>query len=323
MLRLGIFTSGGDSPGMNAALRAVVRSAANEEIECFGISRGFDGLIRNEISPISTFGVANIIQRGGTILMSARSQAFKTKEGRLKAYENLKTLGINALVGIGGNGTYAGLQKVVEETNIKVIGLPGTIDNDIFGTSRTIGYDTAINTAVQAIDKIRDTAASHERVFFVEVMGRDSGFIGLNTAIAIGAESVLIPEDYEDEKKLFSYFERKDKRRKLFSIIIVTEGNKEGNAIDLAQKVGLKYPNLDIRVSILGHMQRGGSPTAIDRVLASRLGYQAIKCLSNDEHGIALGVLQNEISKTSLIEASTRLNILDSELWELSNILSL
>lgn len=322
-MNLGIFTSGGDSPGMNAAIRAVVRTAQHSGYQCFGIHKGYDGMVNNEISPLSTFDVANIIHRGGTILRSARSKEFLSPEGRERAYTNLKKNDIGALIGIGGNGTYAGLQKVTEETDIQVIGLPGTIDNDIFGTDYTIGYDTALNTAVAAIDKIRDTAASHERVFFIEVMGRDAGFIGLNTAIAVGAESVLIPEIYEDEDQLMSYFEKKDRRKKLFSIIIVTEGNKEGNAIELAQKVGEKYANLDIRVSILGHMQRGGTPSAFDRVLASKLGYEAIRCIGQGQTGLALGLHHGVVSKTTLLDASTKHNNLDPELWSLAKILSL
>ena len=322
-MRIGLFTSGGDSPGMNAAIRAVVRTSAQKEIQCLAIYKGFEGMIKNEIRPISTYDVANIIQRGGTILKSARSAEFKMKEGRNKAYQNLKAHGIEALIGIGGNGTYAGLQKVIEETNLKVIGLPGTIDNDIFGTESTIGYDTAINTAVDAIDKIRDTAASHERTFFVEVMGRDAGFIGVNTAIAVGAESVLIPEVYEDKSKLFSYFDKKNKREKLFSIVIVTEGNKEGNAIQLANQVESAFPNLDIRVSVLGHIQRGGKPSAADRVFASKLGYTAVHLLHQGESGIALGTKQSLINKTSFLDASTKHNILDKAMWDLAHVLSL
>ena len=321
--KIAVMTSGGDSPGMNAAIRSVVRACAYYRVSCVGVYRGYEGLIEGDFIELTARSVNNIINKGGTILKSARSTEFRTKEGRAKAFEKLKEEEIEALVVIGGDGSFTGAVVFNQEYNFPVIGIPGTIDNDIFGTESTIGYDTAINTAVDAIDKIRDTAASHERTFFVEVMGRDAGFIGVNTAIAVGAESVLIPEVYEDKSKLFSYFDKKNKREKLFSIVIVTEGNKEGNAIELANQVESAFPNLDIRVSVLGHIQRGGKPSAADRVFASKLGYTAVHLLNQGESGIALGTEHSLINKTSFLDASTKHNILDKAMWDLAHVLSL
>lgn len=320
---IAVFTSGGDAPGMNAAIRAVVRTAIHEDINVLGIYRGYQGMINNEFEVLNSYSVANIIQRGGTILKSARSEEFRTKEGRASAIENLRKNKIDAIVAIGGNGTYAGAKLLQEEGNIPIIGLPGTIDNDIYGTDFTIGYDTALNNAVSVIDKIRDTADAHERVFFVEVMGRDSGFIGLNVGMAVGAESILIPEIYDDKEKLNEYFRSKKTRQKLFSIVIVTEGNKEGNALELAEEVRKNFPYLDIRVSILGHVQRGGSPTASDRLLASKLGYEAVMQLKNGNKGIALGYRNGELSTTPFGDAIQKYNHLDKNLWKVARVLSL
>jgi len=320
---IGVFTSGGDAPGMNAAIRAVVRTAVHQHVNVFGIYRGYEGLINDEIKQLTTFDVANIIQRGGTILKSARSKDFETKEGRKKAYKNLLKHSIDGLIAIGGNGTYTGAKIFSEEFNVPIIGLPGTIDNDIFGTDNTIGSDTALNNAIWAIDKIRDTAAAHDRVFFVEVMGRDSGFIGLNAGVAVGAEAILIPEILNDTKLLLAHFEKQKKREKMFSIVIVTEGNKEGNAIDLANIVRDNFPYLDIRVSVLGHMQRGGSPTAADRILASKLGYSAVNALVAGEHGFALGIVANKIVQTPFSEATQIFSCFDEQLWKMAKILSL
>ncbi len=321
--RIGVLTSGGDSSGMNAAIRAVVRTAVYNHIEVVGIKRGYAGLIDNEFVELKTIDVANIIHRGGTILKSARCEEFMTKEGRQIAFNNLKAQSIDALIVIGGNGTYAGANIFFQEFLFPIIGLPGTIDNDINGTDVTIGSDTALNNAIWAIDKIRDTADAHDRVFFVEVMGRDSGFIGLNTGIAVGAEAILIPEILDDTALLFSYFTRNKKRKKMFSIIIVTEGNIEGNAFEIANKVREKFDYLDIRVSVLGHMQRGGNPTANDRLVASELGYHAVKFLIEEKHGFALGKNGKGITLTSFIEAIKKNNNVDNSLWKMSKVLSL
>lgn len=320
---IAVFTSGGDAPGMNAAIRAVVRTAIHENIKVFGIYRGYQGMIHDAFKPMDSFSVANIIQRGGTILKSARSEEFRTAEGRALAIQNLRKHSIDAIVAIGGNGTYAGAQILGEESGLPIIGLPGTIDNDIYGTDFTIGYDTALNNAVNAIDKIRDTADAHERVFFVEVMGRDSGFIGLNVGMAVGAESILIPEIYDDKEKLLEYFESKNTRQKLFSIVIVTEGNKEGNALELADEVRANFPYLDIRVSILGHIQRGGSPTAGDRLLASKLGYEAVMQLKHGKRGMALGYRNGVLSQTPFPDAIQQYDHLDKNLWKVARVLSL
>lgn len=320
---IAIFTSGGDSPGMNAAIRAAVRTAHHKGIQPFGVYRGFEGLINGDIKKLSRFDVANIIQRGGTILKSARSEPFKTEEGRQKAINVLKQHKIDALIAIGGNGTYAGANALRKEYDIPIIGLPGTIDNDIFGTETTIGADTALNNAVTVIDKIRDTADAHDRVFFIEVMGRDSGFIGLNTGIAVGAEAILIPEVYTDKDSLLSYFGKKKKRKKMFSIVIVTEGNTEGNAMMVADEVKKAYPYLDVRVSILGHIQRGGSPTAFDRILASTLGYEAIKHLTSNAVSGAMGWSRGALSFTKLEDAIKEGDKDKTELWNMAKILSL
>lgn len=320
---IAVFTSGGDSPGMNAAIRAVVRTATHKGINAHGIYRGYQGMINGDIKELLPFDVANIIQRGGTILKSARSEEFKTKVGRSKAIENLRKHNIDALVAIGGNGTYTGAKMLLEEHHFPVIGLPGTIDNDINGTEVTIGSDTALNNAVEVIDKIRDTADAHERVFFIEVMGRDSGFIGLNVGLAVGAESILIPEIYSDKASLLNYFDQKEKRKKMFSIVIVTEGNTEGNAMKVADEVKEAYPYLDIRVSIIGHIQRGGSPSAADRIIASKLGFEAVNLLMKGESGFALGYKNSILSKTSFTDAIRKTDNVDMELWDISKILSL
>ena len=274
--KIAVFTSGGDAPGMNAALRAVVRTASHYNIECYGVREGFNGLIHDDFTKMGPRSVKNIITEGGTILKSARSKEFMTKEGRQKAYDNCVKHGIEALVCIGGDGTFTGAKVFNEEFDIKVIGVPGTIDNDIFGTDNTIGYDTALNTAMEAIDKIRDTATSHNRVFFVEVMGRDAGFIALNSGIASGALDILIPERKDSIEDLFATFEKAEKAGKSSSIVVVAEGEQLGSIYDIAKATKAGFPDYDIRVAILGHIQRGGSPSCADRVLASRLGYGAV-----------------------------------------------
>lgn len=323
MKKIAVFTSGGDAPGMNACIRAVVRTAIYNNIDIYGIMYGYHGMINDMFNPLNSVSVANIIQRGGTILKTARSEEFRTKEGRRSAYENVLKHGIEGLVCIGGNGTYTGAKIFYEEYGIPSIGLPGTIDNDLYGTDFTIGYDTAINTALQAIDKIRDTADSHDRVFLVEVMGRDSGFIAVDVGIGGGAEGILIPEDHMDMTKLMNYFDRKGKRQKSFSIIVVAEGDQEGGAIGLSQKLSEKYPHLKIRATILGHVQRGGSPTARDRVRASILGSAAVEALLAGRKNQTIGIVNNEVNYTSYEDAIYKKKEISTDLLKLAEILSM
>jgi 6-phosphofructokinase 1 len=305
MRKIAVFTSGGDSPGMNACIRAVVRTAIYYNIEVLGIMNGYEGMINNDVIKLEASSVANIIQRGGTILKSSRSEEFRTVEGRKKAYDNIINNEIEGLICIGGNGTYTGAGIFYEEFGIPSIGVPGTIDNDLFGTDFTIGYDTALNTAMEAIDKIRDTADSHNRVFLVEVMGRDSGFIALAVGIAGGAEAILVPEDQKDEIKLYDIFTRNKGRKKSFSIIVVAEG-EHGGAINAATKLKQKFPELDIKTTILGHIQRGGSPSARDRILSTRLGVSAVERLIEGGKNECVGMINNNIKFTSFKEAVER-----------------
>lgn len=323
MKKIGVFTSGGDAPGMNACIRAVVRTAIYHGLEVDGILYGYQGMIEGQFTSMDSRSVANIIQRGGTILKTARSEAFRTVEGRKKAYNNLIEQGIEGLVCIGGDGTYTGASIFYGEFGIPSIGLPGTIDNDLYGTDYTIGYDTAINTAIQAIDKIRDTADSHDRIFLVEVMGRDTGFIAVDAGIGGGAEGIIIPEDKNDMQKLMAYFERRNKRTKSFSIIVVAEGDEEGGAIELARKINKVHPDLKIRSTILGHIQRGGSPTARDRVRASILGSAAVKALIDGHKNETIGIVNNEVNFTSFEDAIGRKKEISAELLHLAEILSL
>jgi 6-phosphofructokinase 1 len=304
MKKIAVFTSGGDAPGMNACIRAVVRTGIYHNVEVVGIMRGYDGMIQNDFVTLDSATVANIIQRGGTILKSSRSAEFMTKEGRKKAFDNLVSQNVEGLVCVGGNGTYTGAGIFYEEFGIPSIGIPGTIDNDLYGTDFTIGYDTALNTAMEAIDKIRDTADSHNRVFLVEVMGRDSGFIALAVGVAGGAEAILIPEDQLDEQKLFDIFTRKKERRKSFSIIVVAEG-ESGGAFSAANKLKTRFPELDVRTTILGHIQRGGSPSARDRILSTRLGVSAVERLLEGGKNECVGLVNNKIKYTSFSEAVT------------------
>jgi len=320
--KIGVFTSGGDAPGMNACIRAVVRTAIYRNLEVVGIRRGYQGIIDNDMDLMNSRSVANIIQLGGTILKTARCLEFHTLEGRRTAADNLRANGIEGLVCIGGNGSYAGALKLFEEHQIPTIGLPGTIDNDLYGTDYTIGFDTAINTAVEAIDKIRDTADSHDRVFLVEVMGRDAGFIGISVGISGGAEGILIPEDMEDMEKVYRFFNRGDRRSKSFSIIVVAEGDEQGGVLNLASKLNAKYPELDIRATILGHIQRGGSPTARDRILASRLGHGAVNALLNGQKNGALGIVNDEVQLIPFYEAITRHKLINPALISMAEILS-
>ncbi|MCC6817918.1 MAG: 6-phosphofructokinase [Bacteroidia bacterium] len=322
MKRIGVMTSGGDSPGMNACIRAVVRSAAYHGLEVMGIKRGYQGMIENDMELLQMKDVANILQYGGTFLKSARSKDFMTAQGRKIAYDNLVNNQVEALVCIGGNGTYTGAGIFYDEFGIPSIGAPGTIDNDLFGTDFTIGYDTAVNTALDAIDKIRDTADSHNRVFFIEVMGRDSGFIALNAGLAGGAEGILLPEIMNDFDDLIKHFDNKSKRKKEFSIIVVAEGETEGHAFQIADKFNALFPNNDIRVSVLGHIQRGGKPTANDRILASTLGNAAVEQLIAGNKNVCVGVVNNQVVCTSYNDAITQRKSINPILWNLSKILS-
>ena len=321
--KIAVFTSGGDSPGMNAALRAVVRTASYYNLECYGVREGYNGLINNDFTRMGPRSVKNIITEGGTILKSARSKEFMTKVGRQKAYDNCVKHGIEGMVCIGGDGTFKGAKIFYEEYGIKVIGVPGTIDNDIFGTDNTIGYDTALNTAMEAIDKIRDTATSHNRVFFVEVMGRDAGFIALNSGLATGAIDILIPEKKDSIEDLFEVFERAEKAGKSSSIVVVAEGEKLGSIYDLAKATQVGFPDYDIRVTILGHIQRGGSPSCADRVLASRLGYGAVIGLMEGKTNVMAGMQSNKLTYTSIEEAIKKHNEMDQELLKISEILAI
>jgi len=321
--RIAVFTSGGDAPGMNAAVRAVVRTAVFHDLHIYGIYRGFDGMVNGNIKRLDVGDVANIIQRGGTMLKTARSESFRTSEGRKMAYENLMAHDIDGVVAIGGNGTYTGADIFMKEYNIPFVGLPGTIDNDIFGTDYTIGFDTAINTAVQAVDKIRDTADSHNRLFFVEVMGRHAGFIALHTGIGSGAGAIFLPETETLVEDLNESLRKSVKRQKLFNLVIVAEGNKNGDATELAKQIKTLNPNFDVKVTIIGHLQRGGSPTALDRVLASRMGHSSVKALMRGEGGVALGIINDKITFTPFIDAISKNKMLNKDLVRMAEILAL
>ena len=292
---IGILTSGGDAPGMNAAIRAVTRSAIFGGFKVKGIYRGYRGLITGEIVEFKTQNVSNIIQMGGTILKTARCKEFQTPEGRQLAYETLKKEGIDALVVIGGDGSLTGARIFASEYNFPIVGLPGTIDNDLFGTDKTIGYDTALNTIMECVDKIRDTATSHERLFFIEVMGRDAGFLALNGAIATGAEAAIIPEISTEVDQLAELIQNGFRKSKNSSIVLVAESPVTGGAMTLAERVKNEYPQYDVRVTILGHLQRGGSPTATDRILASRMGAAAVDALLEDQRNVMIGIRNDEI----------------------------
>jgi len=319
--KIAVLTSGGDAPGMNACIRSVIRACAHYDLEVFGIHRGYQGLIENEIHPMTTSSVANIIQMGGTILKTARSMDFMTPEGRKKAHQNLVNLGIEGIVCIGGNGTYTGAMIFEKEFGIPSMGCPGTIDNDLWGTDSTIGYDTAINTAMEAIDKIRDTADAHNRIFFVEVMGRHSGHIALLSGIAGGAEGIFIPERGNEFDDIVQLYESKA-RKKEFSIFVVAEGDEEGRAYEISKRFQAIYPETDCRVTVLGHVQRGGRPTANDRILASRLGAHAVKALIDGRKNEAVGVVNNDIKFTSFQEAIEHKKDIQDNLWVLNTIIT-
>ncbi len=322
MQKIAVLTSGGDAPGMNACIRAVVRTAVYHKIEVVGIRHGYDGLINGEFIPLHTKSVANIIQRGGTILKTARSKDFMTKEGMQKAYSQLLDHGIEGLIVIGGDGTFRGADALGTKYNFPIVGAPGTIDNDLVGTDFTIGYDTALNTVIDAVDKIRDTAESHNRLFFVEVMGRDAGLIALRSGIGAGAEAILIPETKTDINKIIQRLEggRKNKSSK---IIIVAEGDEAGGAFAIAEKVKTALPSYDTRVTILGHIQRGGSPSCMDRVHASRMGFGAVEALKEGQHGVMVGIVDKEISYTPFSKAVKHIQALNPGLMRMIDILSL
>lgn len=321
--RIAVFTSGGDAPGMNAAIRAVARTAIYHDLHVYGIHHGYDGMIRGQIERLELRDVGNIMQRGGTILKTARSKEFMTVEGRQKAIESLKAHDIDACVAIGGNGTFTGALVFSEEYDIPFVGLPGTIDNDLFGTDFTIGFDTAINTAMEAVDKIRDTADSHNRLFFIEVMGRHSGYIALHTAIGTGASHVFLPETTNSVEDLITELRISAKRNKLFNLVIVAEGNLSGNAEQLAKIVKEKAPEFDTKVSVIGHLQRGGSPTCSDRVLASRLGYASVEALLHGKKNVAIGIVNDKITYTSFDDAIKKTKDLNKDLINMAHILAM
>jgi len=317
-----VLTSGGDAPGMNAAVRAVVRTAIFYGREIVGIYHGYKGLIENNFKTLTSGDVSNTIQLGGTILKTARSKEFTTKEGREIAHSNLRNSGIDALVVIGGDGTFTGARIFAQEFGFPIVGIPGTIDNDLFGTDFTIGYDTALNTIIEAVDKIRDTATAHERLFFIEVMGRDAGFLALNGGIASGAEAVLIPETDTDLTTLEHFIKSGYRMSKNSSIVLVAEGDNEGGAFNIARQVEKEHPEYDVRVTILGHIQRGGSPTAADRILASRLGIAAVETLLEDQKSVMVGIENDQISLVPFTKAIKFDKELNSKLVDSIRILS-
>lgn len=323
MKRIAVFTSGGDAPGMNACIRAVVRGAVYHGIEVFGIRRGYSGMINGDIFQMSSHSVSNIVQRGGTILKSARSKEFMTPEGRAKAFEQLKKFEIEGLVAIGGNGTFTGATLFFDEYGIPTVGAPGTIDNDLYGTDYTIGFDTAVNTALEAIDKIRDTADSHDRIFFIEVMGRDSGYIAIQSGIAGGAEMVMVPEVLTPISEVVEALKSGWSRQKSSSIVVVAEGEEEGNAAEISEKIRKQVQTeIDMRVTTLGHIQRGGIPTAYDRILASRLGLGALEGLMNGEKNVMAGVVNNELVYTPFRDTIRLPKPISEDLLRMVKILS-
>jgi 6-phosphofructokinase 1 len=320
--KIGVLTSGGDSPGMNACVRAVVRTGLYHNLEVFGVVRGYAGMIDDDIQPMNSRSVANIIQRGGTILKTARSKEFRTPEGRKKAYANLRKRGIDGLVVIGGDGSFNGAQVFSNEYDIPCIGIPGTIDKDIAGTDFTIGFDTAVNTAVEAIDKIRDTADAHDRLFIIEVMGRDAGYIALHSGISTGAEHILIPERKTDIEAMLQSLEEKEKRRKLVNLVVVAEGDDFGGGNEVSKIIRERLPNADVRLCILGHIQRGGAPTCLDRVIASRMGYSAVECLIEGRHNVMVGIVNNRMHFTPLDKAVKATQKISEEWLKIVKILA-
>jgi 6-phosphofructokinase 1 len=321
--KIGVFTSGGDAPGMNAAIRAVVRAGSYYKKEIFGIMRGYEGMIEGDIVKLGARSVGNILQRGGTVLKTARSEAFRTTEGRKEAYQQLQKEGIDALIAIGGDGTFTGLHKFQQEYSIPSICIPGTIDNDIAGTDYTIGYDTATNTAVEAIDRIRDTALSHNRLFFIEVMGRNSGYIAINSGIAGGAAVIIIPEENMAFDDLYESLGAGEETSKKSNLIVVAEGSKIGGVNELAKKVAERSSYFDIKVTILGHLQRGGPPTYFDRVLASKMGVAAVEGLLNGQSDVMVGILNNKMIFNSFDTIMTQHHEIDAEALRIAKILSI
>ena len=322
---IGILTSGGDAPGMNAAIRAITRTARFHSMNVVGVMRGYQGLIDGEFVKFTSSSVSNTIQRGGTILKTARSKAFMEADGRKMAYENMVSAGIDALVVIGGNGSLTGAQLFAREYDIPIIGLPGTIDNDLYGTDSTIGYDSALNTIVECVDKIRDTANSHDRIFFIEVMGRDAGFLAQNSAIASGAEAAIIPESATDVDQLAEFIERGKRKSKNSAIVLVSEAQKDGvgGALYYADRIKKEYPQFDARVTILGHLQRGGKPSAYDRILASRMGYAAIEALLEGQRNVMIGIKNDEIVYVPISRAIKMDKPINKELISVLNVLSM
>lgn len=320
--RIGVLTSGGDAPGMNAAVRAVVRTGIYHGLEVYGIMRGYQGLIEDDVFKMESRSVANIIQRGGTILKTARCKEFYEPEGRVKAYETLKKRGIDGLVIIGGDGSFQGAVKFSQEYDIPVIGIAGTIDKDIYGTDFTIGFDTAVNTAVEAIDKIRDTADAHDRLFIVEVMGRDAGYIALHSGIATGAENILVPEQKTDIEQIISSLSEKQGRKKLVNLVVIAEGYVSGGAMYLAQIIKERLPETDARVAILGHIQRGGPPSCLDRLIASRMGYHAVECLIEGRYNVFVGILNNKMNYVPLEKVGKRKGTINEEWMKIVKILA-
>ncbi len=323
MKNIGVFTSGGDAPGMNACVRSVVRTGLNLGLNVFGIKYGYNGLITGDIYQMKSYSVSNILQKGGTILKSARSEEFKTKEGRKKAFKNLQAKGIEGLVAIGGDGTFTGANIFYEEFGIPIVGAPGTIDNDLYGSDYTIGFDTAVNTALDAIDKIRDTANSHDRVFFIEVMGRHSGHIAIHCGIGGGAELVMVPETSTTIQDVIDTLNQGRDKEKTSAIVIVAEGDEQGNAHEIANKVMEKLPKLDIRVSALGHMQRGGAPTSFDRILASRLGLAAVEGLIDGKSNVMAGVINDNVVYTSFKLAISKNKPISAELMRMVEVMNI
>ncbi|WBA43467.1 6-phosphofructokinase [Hymenobacter canadensis] len=322
MKRIAVFTSGGDAPGMNACIRAVVRTAVYHGIEVYGIMRGYSGMIKGEFVRLDSASVSNTIQKGGTILKSARSQKFMTKEGRQQAFDQLVNNGIEGLVAIGGNGTFTGATLFEQEFGIPTVGAPGTIDNDLFGTDYTIGYDTAVNTALEAIDKIRDTADSHDRCFFVEVMGRDSGYIAIPCAIGGGAEIVMIPETQMSTEAVIDSLQNSWQRSKTSFIVVVAEGEEEGSAHIVAQRVKEAIPELDTRVTIIGHIQRGGAPSAADRMLASQIGIAAVEGLLNGMRNVMAGIVDRKLVYTPFTDTINKKKLINQSFMRMVEILS-
>jgi 6-phosphofructokinase 1 len=322
--RIAVFTSGGDAPGMNAAIRAVVRTATYYDLHVYGIMHGYEGMIKGSLRRLETQEVGNIIHRGGTMLKTARSENFKSEEGRKRAYDSLSANDIDACIAIGGNGTFTGASLFTKEYDIPFIGIPGTIDNDLYGTDYTIGFDTAVNTAIDAADKIRDTADSHSRLFYIEVMGRHSGFIALNTGIGSGAGSILVPENGKTGlQDVVTVLKKGALRDKLFNIVIVAEGNPTGGANDVAEKLKEVTSQYETKVTIIGHMQRGGAPTSFDRLLASRLGFSAVEGLLHGQENAMIGIVNNKIKFTSFEDAISKRKEIDREWLRMAEILSM